>query len=127
MKSARAPVNGWEVEYAHLRLDGDVQRGSRGLGADGGRAERARQVEERVLLRHGGGGNFCREGWRVVRRRGLVGVGVGLVVGSSILSAKSGQVRFARHGPPDIFSGGDLHMPALAAICVKFAKISRTP
>jgi hypothetical protein len=39
---------------AHLGLDDHVQRGGRGLGADGGRAERAREVEEGVGLGHDG-------------------------------------------------------------------------
>jgi hypothetical protein len=37
---------------AYLGLDSDVQRGSRWLMADGRWAERARQVEERVVLGH---------------------------------------------------------------------------
>jgi hypothetical protein len=40
---------------AHLRLDDYVQRGGRGLRADGGWAERAGEVEEGVGLRHDGG------------------------------------------------------------------------
>lgn len=40
---------------AHLGLDDHVQRGSRGLGADGGWAERAGEVEEGVGRRHDGG------------------------------------------------------------------------
>ena len=37
---------------AYLGLDSDVQRGSRWLSADGGWAERARQMEEVVVLGH---------------------------------------------------------------------------
>ena len=40
---------------AYLGLDGDVQRGSRRLGAHGGRAEWAREMEEGVILGHGDG------------------------------------------------------------------------
>jgi hypothetical protein len=40
---------------AHLRLDDHVQRGCRGLRADGRWAERAGEVEEGVGLRHDGG------------------------------------------------------------------------
>ena len=62
--------NSCSVVCAHLRLYGDVQRGSRGLSANGGGAKRARQVQEGVSLRHGG---QCgrREMAGVVRRRGL--------------------------------------------------------
>jgi hypothetical protein len=35
---------------AYLGLDSDVQRGSRWLSADGSWAERAREVEERVVF-----------------------------------------------------------------------------
>ena len=40
---------------AHLGLDDNVERGGRGLGADGGRAEGAGEVEEGVVVGHGGG------------------------------------------------------------------------
>jgi hypothetical protein len=43
------------VVWAHLGLDDDVERGGRGLGADGGRAEGAGEVEEGVVVGHGGG------------------------------------------------------------------------
>lgn len=42
------------VGRAHLGLDDYVQRGSRGLSADGGWAERAGEVEEGVVVRHVG-------------------------------------------------------------------------
>jgi hypothetical protein len=62
---------------AHLGLYGDVQRGSRGLSADGGWAKRAGEVEEGVSLGHGEvSGIGAIAGF--VRRRGAV-VGVLLV------------------------------------------------
>jgi hypothetical protein len=55
---------------AYLGLDGDVQRGSRRLGAHGGRAERAREMEEGVVLGHGDGdGGAWAWAWVVVVRR----------------------------------------------------------
>lgn len=77
---------------AYLWLYGNVQRGSRWLGADGGWAKRARKVEERVSLRHGGqtgfrGGDDVGEATRAVDSV--------MWWGKLILFAKSGQVRFA--------------------------------
>lgn len=68
---------------AHLRLYGDVQRGSRGLGADGSWAKRARQMKERISLGHDDGGVFGGVA-RLVRRRGAV-EGVNVVGSSDIL------------------------------------------
>ena len=53
---------------AYLGLDGDVQRGSRRLGAHGGRAEWAREMEEGVILGHGDGDGGA-WAWVVVLRR----------------------------------------------------------
>lgn len=78
---------------AHLGLDDHVQRGSRGLSADGGWAERAGEVEEGVVVRHGG--RVC-----AGRCRGLceaVGsVGVVKVVGQKLCCSCSCQVRMSR-------------------------------
>jgi hypothetical protein len=77
---------------AYLGLDGDVQRGSRGLSADGGRAERAREMEEGVMVGHIEGlAAFW--GGAVVVRLFVGGVFDVNVVGQLILFAKSGQVR----------------------------------
>lgn len=65
-------TQGWQRSQclAHLGLDGHVQRGRRGLGADGGWAKRAGEVEERVVGGHGGRG--CGRGCGRGRgRRGL--------------------------------------------------------
>lgn len=43
---------------AYLGLDGDVERGSRGLRADGGGAQWAREMQEGVGFGHDAGGGF---------------------------------------------------------------------
>jgi hypothetical protein len=94
---------------AYLGLYGDVQRGSRWLSADGSWTERTRKMEKGLGVGHGGGLPFG--GATVVgeaaggRRRCESWWGR-----STILFAKSGQVRFASTGHRDLFSGGDFHV-----------------
>jgi hypothetical protein len=90
-------VREWSMQpltavVAYLGLDGDVQRGSRGLSADGSWAERAREMEEGVMVGHIEGlAAFW--GGAVVVRLFVGGVFDVNVVGQLILFAKSGQVR----------------------------------
>jgi hypothetical protein len=69
---------------AHLGLDDHVQRGGRGLGADGGRAERAREVEEGVGLGHDG--RVC--AGRCLRDCEAVGIGSVEVVKLQVVGQK---------------------------------------
>lgn len=104
----------WGVAY--LGLDGDVQRGRRGLSAQWSRAEGAREMEEGTVG-HGdeaqvrdGWRDRCERSWRAVRR-----VEAEKMVGLDDIISKSGQVRFASTDHLDLFSGGDFYMRQTAA------------